>query len=493
MSSRDAVYLYDEHPRHHETIIACYIFEAPSGVPPSCSSPAALRAWMEARLAAAPLFTRRVRFAPLHLDLPVWVPVAEVDLAAHVHLHHVNGDWPALRGAIGTVAASPIDLARPPWELHALTGARFVDGQHPVTAVVLKVHHSAADGMAVRAMESALFASMGTHSEVAGDSGSRNGTRRSAHPLETAARAAAQAPVRAFRFARRLRTTSSDVEDAGTPSRQDCAAAPRRNRPMTPFNAPATGGLVFDVASFPLADAAAARAAAPGATVNDVLLTAVGGALRRHLAVGRTAADDQERQESLAALVPISLRLRDTRSGGSRNLDAGGGSANQLVLGTVDLRTDIAEPAARLAAVTAASAAEKSRWMDPRTRNARSRMDAAPAWLLAIRGWVRSHSSVSATSTVLRNTMVSNLPAPSGESEFDGTLLRTAFGVLPVVDGDRLRHLFTTSTDRITLCVSADDDALAVPADYATLVLEEIDALVAAGRVAQNRVSDPGL
>ncbi len=467
LSPRDAAYMYDDRPGHREMLVACYVFPAgPSS--PTCRSEEALRAWMEARLGTAAFFTRTVRPAPLHLALPVWVPADEVDLSFHVRLHRVEGPWTDLRDTIARIAAEPIDLRRPPWELHAFTGPRFADGTGPVTVMVLKVHHCAIDGMGMRALEARLFSG---EEAPAGDR-----TASPAHPAETSVRAAIGVPVDAIRFARKLRETFG--QDTGRVAHapdadaadDDRPAAPSRNRPVTRFNAALSGAPVFEVGEIPTAHVRTARGAVAGATVNDVLLSAVGGALRRLL---DDAGELPER--ALAALVPISLRLPDAASGSQRGLDEA--SANQLVLGTVDLHTDIADPADRLAAVAASAAAEKARWMATEVRHARSRMDAAPAWLLALRGWAQHRSGPPGRTGLLRNTMVSNLPAPAGRPALDGAPLHAAFGVLPVMDGDRLRHLFSTTGDRILLCVNADRDVLGDPHAYVASIPREVDTL----------------
>ena len=479
LSPRDAAYLYDERPGRREMLVACYVFDA-APTTPSCSGPDALRGWMRARLGAAPFFTRAVRFAPLHLDLPAWVPVDRVDLSEHVHLHRIEGGWPVLRGVLTEIAAAPIDLRRPPWELHAVTGGRFPDGPAAVTVIVLKVHHCAVDGMGLRDLEATLFAPDGAPV--------RGAARSPAHPAETAVRAALGSPLQSMRFVRGLRATRGGDTGEASPSAQGPAAPggvppahPSRNRPATRFNRPVSGAPVFEIGLLPIADVREARSAAPGATVNDVLLSAVGGALRRFLD------DAGERPDaSLAALVPISLRLPDGASARARGLDAD--SANQLALGTVDLCTDIADPAERLAAVADSSAREKARWMAPEVRHARSRMDTAPAWLLAVRGWAaRRGSGATAGAGPLRNTMVSNLPAPAGGPTFDGAPLRAEFGVLPVVDGDRVRHLFSTSGGRIILCVNADRDAVGDLAGYVDSVAREVDSLRRAAQLTRPR------
>lgn len=76
--------------------------------------------------------------------------------------------------------------------------------------------------------------------------------------------------------------------------------------------------------------------------------------------------------------------------------------------------------------------------------------------------------------------MISNLPAPAGEPELDGAPLVTSFGILPPLDGDRLRHLFTTGRDRVNLCVSADDSVLPDLDAYLAGIHEELRSLMGA-------------
>src|SRR5699024_7992583 len=437
-----------------EMLVASYLFDATGG-PGPCGSVNGAHEWMGARLGTAEFFTRRLRRMPLDADHPVWVPAGDLDLADHVHVHELGGGWPALRDSIARIAARRLDLGRPPWELHAITGATDIDGHTPVTAIVLKVHHAAADGMDLRRIETALFTNAPPPGAPA--------AAAPAHPLETTVHAVARMPWNLLRFARKLRSTSPDVADV---------AAPAADRPHTRFNDPASGRLAFDVTSFDLDQIRAARSVVDGATVNDVLLTIVGGALAWLVGEDGVAPTD-----SLAALVPISLRLPDSRSGRSRDGVAAPGSANQLALGTVRLHTDLVDPAERLAAVARSARSEKARCLDPRVAHARSRMDSAPGWLLSLRGWAHRRATAEPGRPRLRNTMISNLPAPGGEATMGGAPLRSAFGVLPVLDGDRLRHLFSTCGERVLLSVSADPAALAEHAPYFAAIRAELDAL----------------
>src|SRR5699024_10112200 len=82
--------------------------------------------------------------------------------------------------------------------------------------------------------------------------------------------AVARMPWNLLRFARKLRSTSPDVADV---------AAPAADRPHTRFNDPASGRLAFDVTSFDHDQIRAARRVVDGATVYDVLIPIVSGAL----------------------------------------------------------------------------------------------------------------------------------------------------------------------------------------------------------------------
>lgn len=464
MTWRDATFVYDEGERHHEMLVACYVFAAGADTT-AVPTEAELWQWMHARLATAEFFTRRVRRSPIDIDHPTLVPAPDLRLSEHVQLHEINGGWTALRDAISGIASRRIDLTRPPWELHALTGASDVLGLAEVTVLVLKVHHCAADGMELRRIEAALFADP--------DRATATAPGRPALPVETAARAFARSPRNLARFVRAVWRDSwsarTGTDNAVGAEQFDQHLVPAHDRPATRFNQPTSGRLSFDIGEFRLEDVLAARSVAPGATVNDVLLTIVGGALHRLL-----ERDGETPDSSLAAMMPISLRLPDSHTGAGRGADCSGRAANQLVLGTVRLHSDIADPAARLSAVTQSSAAEKSRWLDPRSSRERARMAVAPAWLLSMRATMHRVTAPAATDRRLRNTMISNLPAPADDQNLDGAPLRAAFGVLPVVDGDRLRHLFSTSGDRLLLSVSADPEALSDIQGYLSLIREEL-------------------
>ncbi len=109
--------------------------------------------------------------------------------------------------------------------------------------------------------------------------------------------------------------------------------------PSTRFGDKVTADRAFDGTVIELDDVAAVRNLVEGATVNDVILSIVGGALRRYLRTHGELPD-----MSLLSAVPVSLRAEgDTTPG------------NQVSVMALSLHTDVADPVERLVAIHASA------------------------------------------------------------------------------------------------------------------------------------------
>src|SRR4030095_6200429 len=93
---------------------------------------------------------------------------------------------------------------------------------------------------------------------------------------------------------------------------------------------------VVESVGLPLPPMRAVRAAVEGATLNDVFLATVGGALNLYL-----GSKDELPPQSMTAMVPRTLR------GADKSADAG----NQIGLAVMRLHTEIADPVERLRAI----------------------------------------------------------------------------------------------------------------------------------------------
>ena len=85
--------------------------------------------------------------------------------------------------------------------------------------------------------------------------------------------------------------------------------------PATRFNGSATPHRVFEARFHDLADFKRIKACVPKATINDVTLAYVGGALRHYL-----EGHGELPEESLVAACPASIRSTDERGGGGNRL-----------------------------------------------------------------------------------------------------------------------------------------------------------------------------
>ncbi|MFC9897536.1 wax ester/triacylglycerol synthase family O-acyltransferase [Nocardia sp. NPDC127579] len=455
MAARDAVLVYDETDRHLSNIVAVYVFDesTPGAAPPHG---AAAVDWMRDRLGYSPIFRQRLRQVPF--GFPYWVPDPDFDIHRHVHTRPA-ADWAEARRRIADIASTRMDLTRPPWEIHVMNDIR--DAPHlpgPATIVVLKFHHSACDGVATRALEARLFApdAVPARAESIAE-WSYSAARR---------RAVATLPYHLVRFAVGLKRTRAAAARVRARAAAGELHEPEPFRPATRFNRRVRERLAFDTVEFSFDEIKAAKDGfGAGVTVNDLLLTVVSGALAAYLG---------ERNEtpptSLAAMVPMSMRGI-----------AQWNSSNQLAQLAVDLHTDIADPVRRLRAITRSAARQKQRQRDSAVLARESRVETAPAWLLRLAGWARARRVFDDVETVpLINTTISNVPRVAEDLAFGGAGLAVALGVLPIMDGDGLRHLITSQGDRILLTFSADPAMLPDPARYGELLLGSFRALTAA-------------
>ena len=142
--------------------------------------------------------------------------------------------------------------------------------------------------------------------------------------------------MRPGHFARVMARTMPATRALQERVRRGGLEAPPTAAPRTRFNAAVTGHRVVEARRFDLATVKRIKTAVPGATINDVAIAIVGGALRSYLS------DKGELPtESLRVMVPISVRSKDQM----------GTAGNQVATMTAALGTDIDDPLKRLEAV----------------------------------------------------------------------------------------------------------------------------------------------
>jgi len=237
------------------------------------------------------LLERYPRFSQRVVESRVpWRPVAweddpHFDLERHFHRLALPapGDQAALQELVARLMATPFDHSRPLWEMY------LVEGYGPGCAIVCRVHHCIADGIGVARV--LLSLTDDTPDGAVAPAPLRH--RHGAEPMHgvTAPIAAAQPRwlrqrARAAKgYARVLAKSLLTGPDADTALKGVLGVAQRAaaTRPISLADVKATGH-------------------ATGSTVNDVVLSAVAGALSSYLGERDSAVGE------IRAVVPFNLR-----------------------------------------------------------------------------------------------------------------------------------------------------------------------------------------
>ncbi len=263
------------------------------------------------RLHLAPRFRQILYWPRPGLGWPVWADAQSFDIAEHVRVHPVPppGDERQLLLACETLRRRPLHRARPLWEMWFLTG---LPGER--VGFFMKMHHAIADGVAGVATLAAFFDPIPNPPQVSAPPWSpspppstrqlfRDNLRRRGQELGRALSAVTQ-PAATARQLRRSWPATRELFAEGRAPRTSLNRRIGSDRRVAIIR----GSL----------DAAKNIAHTHGATVNDVLMTAVAAG---YADLFRSRGEPTE-GIVLRAFVPISLH-REQPGEARGNVDAG--------------------------------------------------------------------------------------------------------------------------------------------------------------------------
>ena len=304
LSSVDTAWLRMEVPANLMMITGVMVFGAPIETDQ-------LRATLEKRL--LPFDRFRQRIVRPALGIPYWEEDPDFDLSYHLQSATLPspGDQAALQEIASLLASTQLDPTKPLWQLHLIE--QYGEG----CALVCRLHHCIGDGMAlVHVLLSLTDTEPSTPWPVIEPQAKRRkgpGTMgRLLRPAQQAFKTTRALTGAALEQCRELRADPSHAVDlARLGARGTTALArllllwpDRKTVFKGPLNVPKRAAWS---APIPLGDIKSIGGEL-GGTVNDVLLTAMSGALRRYL-LGRG-----ERVDGLnfRAIVPVDLRKPGT-------------------------------------------------------------------------------------------------------------------------------------------------------------------------------------
>jgi len=411
LTPSDAMFLYGETRETMMHVGGLLLFS-----PPPDADPDHLRHLMDEVRAGSAVqrpFNLKLRHPDLLASpLQAWVDVDPDDVDVEYHVRRTAlpspGDERELGIVVSRLHGNPIDLHRPPWELHlieGLEGGRF--------AIYVKVHHSLVDGFtAMRILVNALSL----------DASDRRRPLFFSVPLP-ARPTAPEEEATSIQYAELMAAVRAHYGATKTVGRALLRVAQGGHELVTPRQAPKcvlnariSRSRRFATQKLPLARLKAV-AKASGGTLNDVILALSSSSLRRYL-VEREALPEAP----LIAMLPVSLRARD---------DAGGGNAVGAILAS--LATDLDDPAERLATIISSTAKAKQQ-LQGMSRGeilSYSALLIAPSMLQMVPG-IAGHVRPTF------NVVISNVPGPDQPLYFRGARLESSYPLSIPVHGQAL-------------------------------------------------------
>ncbi|TJZ77898.1 wax ester/triacylglycerol synthase family O-acyltransferase [Rhodococcus oryzae] len=428
MAPTDSMFLLGESRDHPMHVGGLALFAPPDG-----GDARDVRALLDSSLGrgdVAPLLRKRARRSVTSLGQWGWESDVEVDLGHHVRHDALPrpGGITELLELVSRLHAVLLDRSRPLWEMHLIEG--LADGRF---AVYTKIHHALADGVsAMKLLRRGLSADPARREMPAPWEPLVRERSALRHVSDQPAGGPGPrgVPATALRVARGALGELGGLVPAlvGTVDRalRGRGGSLSLAAPGSMLNVPIGGARRFAVRSWPI-ERLRLVAKHAEATINDVVLAMCSGALRGYL-----GDFDALPADPLIAMVPVSLR------GEQREGKAG----NEIGVLMCNLATDLADPANRLATVTASMREGKQalRAMSSAQALAMSALGSAPLALgmFGMGGPIRPP-----------NVMISNVPGPAKPLYWNGARLTALYPLSIPVDGQALNITCTSTDDEI--------------------------------------------
>jgi diacylglycerol O-acyltransferase / wax synthase len=447
LSPLDSSFLAVESATAHMHVGWAALFSPPDEGP--APSFAKLREHIGGRLDRAPRYRQKLAEVPFAVHNPVWVDDDHFDLKRHVH-RTASRD---IGEVIDEAMSAPLDQDIPLWQLWITEN--LSDGR---IGVVGKAHHCMVDGIAAVELAALLL-----DPTVRPPSSQRE--RWKAAPVPSAVNLLTQGfrdrlldPLALFGTA--IEIVRSPKRIFGLPEdlkRVLRALAHSVGAPALPsmLNRQISSSRHLAFLQRPLDDLKQIAKNNSRVTINDVVLAAACGGMRRFLI------RHGEQPIRLKTMVPVNLR----------DLDEAGELGNRISFLFVDLPCDEPDPIRRLRTIHTAMSDRKSGG-EPQGGNS----------VLKAIGYAPHHfqhivSRLMASPQAF-NLVVSNIPGPSEPLYMLGCELEEVYPVVPLADRHAISIGLTTIADGAFFGIYADPEALPDVELLAAFIDESIDELI---------------
>jgi diacylglycerol O-acyltransferase len=448
LSALDASFLYLERPAMHMHVAGLSVLD-PSIRPDGRLTFEDVRSVIASRLHVAPRLRQKVAMVPFNVGRPLWVDDPGFDLGFHLRRTALPspGGRRELADQVQRVLARPLDRSKPLWELYVIEGLE--DGH---IATLMKVHHAMIDGVSGMHLAAALF-------DLAPDATPISPApewhpqlepsppsllvdalvEEFQHPVQ-----ALGATIDAFRNSPGLAALGISTVASGLRSILDMGA-----RPASTFDVRIGPNRRFAMTEAPVQRFKDVKDAL-GGTLNDVILTTVGGALHRLLRERREPTSGR----TLRAMVPVSVRSSGDPETGNRVAPA-----------FVDIPVGRMGPRRRLLEIRAGTKHLKESMMAMSADTIIGLGAYAPGGLLAGAARLASRGP-------WFNLVVSNIPGPPQPMYLAGARLVASYPSMPLGQNSALSIACTSLAGTMAFGLTGDWDAMP-DIDRLAIALEE--------------------
>ena len=377
--------------------------------------------------------------APLFLKHPyrslrtgaqlVWKEDDQFDIEHHVRHSALPrpGRVRELLELVSRLHSTRLAWERPLWESHVIEGLR--DGR---VAMYHKIHHALVDGVSAMRLLASVMTTDPDKRDMPAPWGKQESTGRSGTSSDLSL---SDVPMTALRTALGITAEAAGMPAALirtlTKSVRNETSSLSLYAPRTMFNQQITGSRRFAAQDWPI-ERLRGIGKATGTTMNDVVMAMCSGAVRTYL-----QELDALPEAPLVAMVPVGLNAKQSHVASGE-----GGNAVGAVM--VQLATDHADPADRLASIhrSMKDGKEALSSMTPVQIVAMSALGQAPAILtpmLRMQGIVRPPY----------NLIISNVPGPRTTHYWNGAKLVGTYPVSIPINGMALNITCTSYDGRM--------------------------------------------
>ena len=393
------------------------------------------------RISAVPHFRWKLHEVPLGLDLPYWVEDENFRYENHFKRIAVPspGDREALSEVVAHLYSRHLDRSKPLWEFWFIEG--LAGGKY---AILQKLHHCMMDGQGASKLGELLCdfeADAEPRPVDAAISAARAGKVPDTLQLSaTTAWHLVRFPGAAYReildFAR-----PKILEKLGIGEKSE--KKPKPDTPVTIFNGEVSGDRGFVFGSLSLKDIKTVKNAFE-VSINDVMLVLVSTALRGYL-----LAREQLPALALRTGMPVSLRSDDDDE-----------ISNRVTQVPVTLATDLADPLARLQAISK-DCEEAKQLVHGGGKGFIEFIQIMPPWMVA--AMMATTSPDQAAQMLGSNLIVSNVRGSNKPMYVAGARMETMYPMSIITSGMGINFTCVSYVDQVDVGVALEPNLVPEP------------------------------